>query len=349
MSAPSKSQITKNTQKHVDMNFKDFMENMFDMKRSDQLVLIKMVSEAGYNSIKKVGFQLQDTHRKTIDTYLKTGWKDGNQIYGPGLYFTIVPPWKDPVDFAKAKCWDYSNYGDYFVFAKIKPGSRGLVTDLPENHPMYNYVTSKEIYTWEQLQSLGVDELLGLKERPTFKDEEWGYKFYNKIDFWAHFHMPAAGDPSFNVVVYNPSILELVGEFECEKKKKSEFEWGPTDEVPDSVPDDKTNASQAIQSQISSNATSNDKSTGERWPKSPWRNSPQSTPIQIRNTPKSDKFNLSLDDFSDSVPDDKANASQTARPQISSKAIANDESWRKRWERGFWQTPKPNDLSLDEI
>jgi len=210
---------------------------------------MKTVNDEGSQSIKKVGFQLQDTHRSTANYYKKYGDMSTNQMYGPGLYFTVVPTGKDPAEYAKENCKLYSQWGNHIVFATIKPGSRGLVTGYPENHPMWKYIASKESKDVEyypksiyyQLEALGVNDIIGYKKNEIHTREEWGYKLHDKIDFWAHFHWSEGGVAKNNVVVYNPSILQPAGEFECEPGKKS-----PAAGSTRSVPDDKANASQAV-------------------------------------------------------------------------------------------------------
>jgi hypothetical protein len=227
------------------MNFKEWLF----IESSDQVVLMKTVNDEGSQSIKKVGFQLQDTHRSTANYYKKYGDMSTNQMYGPGLYFTVVPTGKDPAEYAKENCKLYSQWGNHIVFATIKPGSRGLVTGYPENHPMWKYIASKESKDVEyypksiyyQLEALGVNDIIGYKKNEIHTREEWGYKLHDKIDFWAHFHWSEGGVAKNNVVVYNPSILQPAGEFECEPGKKS-----PAAGSTRSVPDDKANASQAV-------------------------------------------------------------------------------------------------------
>jgi hypothetical protein len=234
-----------------------FKEWLF-MESSDQVVLMKTVNDEGSESIKKVGFQLQDTHRSTANYYKKYGDMSTNQMYGPGLYFTVVPTGKDPAEYAKENCKLYSQWGNHIVFATIKPGSRGLVTGYPENHPMWKYIASKESKDVEyypksiyyQLEALGVNDIIGYKKNEIHTKEEWGYKLHDKIDFWAHFHWSEGGVAKNNVVVYNPSVLQSAGEFECEiRKKDPEVGSSSRDRMQQSVSNDKINAPQTLKAQ----------------------------------------------------------------------------------------------------
>jgi hypothetical protein len=228
-----------------------FKEWLF-MESSDQVVLMKTVNDEGSESIKKVGFQLQDTHRSTANYYKKYGDTDTGQMYGPGLYFTIVPAGQDPTEYAKKNCKMYSQWGNHIVFATIKPGSRGLVTGFPPNHPMWKYIISKNTYVYDQLEALGLDKIVGYTKNNVHVDKEWGYKLHDKMDFWAHSHWAEGGEARLNVVVYNPSVLQPAGEFECETgKKKPEGGSSVIDGTPYSIPNDKANASQTLKARPS--------------------------------------------------------------------------------------------------
>jgi hypothetical protein len=138
-------------------------------------------------------------------------------MYGPGLYFTIVPIGQDPTEYAKKNCKMYAKeWGNNIVFATIKMGSRGLVTDFPQNHPMRKYIASDDPYVYDQLKALGVSDFLGYTKNNVHTDKEWGYKLHDKIDFWAHSHWSEGGEARLNVVVYNPSILQSLGSVECD-------------------------------------------------------------------------------------------------------------------------------------
>lgn len=184
---------------------------------SNQVVLMKAVHDDGAESIKKDGFQLQDRHRSTANYYKKYGDTDTSQMYGPGLYFTIVPAGQDPTEYAKKNCGMYAKeWGNNIVFATIRQGGRGLVTGFPPNHPMWKYIASKNTYVYDQLEALGVDKIVGYTKDNVHVDKEWGYKLHDKMDFWAHSHWAEGGEARLNVVVYNPSVLQMVGTVECE-------------------------------------------------------------------------------------------------------------------------------------
>jgi hypothetical protein len=183
---------------------------------SDQVVLMKAVHDDGAKSIKNSGFQLQDKHRSTAHYYKKYGDTDTSQMYGPGLYFTIVPIGQNPTEYAKKNCKMYAKeWGNNIVFATIKKGSRGLVTGFPENHPMRKYIVSENPYVYDQLEALGVSDFIGYTKNNVHTDKEWGYKLHDKIDFWAHSHWAEGGEARLNVVVYNPSVLQSLGFVEC--------------------------------------------------------------------------------------------------------------------------------------
>lgn len=184
---------------------------------SDQVVLMKAVHDDGAESIKNGGFQLQDKHRSTANYYKKYGDTDTGQMYGPGLYFTIVPPGQDPTEYAKKTCKMYAKeWGNNVVFATIKRGSRGLVTGFPENHPMRKYIASENPYVYDQLDALGVSHVVGYTKNNVHTDKNWGYKLHDKMDFWAHSHWAEGGEAKLNVVVYNPSVLQPMGSFRCD-------------------------------------------------------------------------------------------------------------------------------------
>ena len=187
---------------------------------SDRVVLMKTVNDEGSDSIGKVGFQLQDKHRSTAGYYKKYGDTSSDQMYGPGLYFTVVPAGQDPNEFARKNCKAYSQWGNHVVLATIKPGSRGLVTGFQPGHPMWKYVASKDAYVYDQLEALGVNDLIKYGRNDVHTENEWGYKLHDKIDFWAHSHWAEGGMAKLNVVVYNPSVLQMIGSMECEVGQK---------------------------------------------------------------------------------------------------------------------------------
>lgn len=198
------------------MNFKQWLI----IESLNQVVLMKAVHDEGSESIKKGGFQLQDRHRSTANYYKKYGDMSTEQMYGPGLYFTIVPSGQEPTEYAKKNCTMYSQWGNHILLATIKSGSRGLVTGFPPNHPMWKYISSKNTYVYDQLEALGVNNIIGYNKNNVHTDKEWGYKLHDKIDFWAHSHWAEGGEAKLNIVVYNPSILQTVGNIECETKEK---------------------------------------------------------------------------------------------------------------------------------
>jgi len=198
-------------------NCMDF-KNWLLTESSNQIVLMKAVRQEGSDSIKKVGFQLQDKHRNVANYYKKYGDTSDDQMYGPGLYFGIIPPGQDPKGFAMKSCKDYADlWGDHVVLATIKEGSRGLVTGFWPEHPIWKYCASKEHYVYNQLEALGVNNLIGYTKNDVHSSEDWGYKLHDKIDFWAHQH-----NTRQHVVVYNPSALQLIDQFECDTGKKKE-------------------------------------------------------------------------------------------------------------------------------
>lgn len=195
------------------LNFREWLIT----ESSDRVVLMKAVHDDGAESIKKGGFQLQDKHRSVANYYKKYGDMEETQMYGPGLYFTIVPVGQDHIEYAKKNCKMYAKeWGNNIVFATIKSGSRGLVTGFPEGHAMWGYSITKEPYIYNQLEALGVNDIIGYKKGEIHTREEWGYKLHDKIDFWAHSHWAEGGAHAWNVVVYNPSILQSLGTVECE-------------------------------------------------------------------------------------------------------------------------------------
>jgi hypothetical protein len=184
---------------------------------SGQVVLMKAVHDDGAESIGRGGFRLQDKHRSAAGYYRKYGDTDTGQMYGPGLYFTVVPVGQDHAEYARKNCGMYAKeWGNNIVFAAIKPGGRGLVTGFPGGHPMWGYIASKNTYVYDQLEALGVAGELGYTRNNVHTDKEWGYRLHDRIDFWAHSHWAEGGEARLNVVVYNPSVLQHIGTVECE-------------------------------------------------------------------------------------------------------------------------------------
>lgn len=196
------------------MRFKQWLIN----ESNGQLLLAKATGKEGLDSIKKDGFKLGDRHQAVIKYYDKYGDITTEQLYGPGLYFGIVPN----QEFARKNCKQYADeWGEHIVIATLKSGSKGLITNILKDNPIWNYSPaynpSAEYTptTYEQLKALGVSHLFpDYGPNNIHNDNSWGYKLYKKIDFWAHMH-------NFlnHIVVYNPSVLQFVSEFECEHKR----------------------------------------------------------------------------------------------------------------------------------
>jgi hypothetical protein len=116
-----------------------------------------------------------------------------------------------------------------------------------------------------------------------------------------------------NVVVYNPSVLQPAGEFECETgKKKPEGGSSVIDGTPYSIPNDKANASQTLKAQGGSTAPKVDpwsrfpQPEGQappgkvwnkilgRWIDAPDTQKPAPSPIQKRSWPHDLELELDL-------------------------------------------------------
>lgn len=181
-----------------------------------RLLLSKAVSGEGLKSIRSSGFSLQPRHSSSADEYSRHGDTTTEQQYGPGLYFGIVPS----EDFARKNCRDYAEtWGGHILIASLKSGARGLITTwLPEGHPIWHFASAKgnssdpRPTTYEQLVALGLSDLFpDYGPNNTHSPPEWGYRIKGSVDFWAHEHN---GRP--HMVVYNPSVLEFVSDFECQ-------------------------------------------------------------------------------------------------------------------------------------
>lgn len=194
-----------------------FKEWLFNESLGGIPVLMKAVGKEGADSISKGGFKLQPKHQSTINYYNKYGDTDESQMYGPGLYFGLIPKGVDSKEFAEKNCKDYSeSWGDHIVLATFKGTARGLITIHDPNHPIWNLCPSGEVrYKYDQLKALGVAELIGYTKNDVHDHEDWGYKLYNKIDFWAHQH-----NTRQHVVVYNPNCLQIISQFECNTGNK---------------------------------------------------------------------------------------------------------------------------------
>jgi hypothetical protein len=180
-----------------------------------RLLLSKAVDARGLESIRSSGFSLQSRHFSSAGEYYRHGDTTTEQQYGPGLYFGIVPS----EDFARKNCRDYAEtWGNHILIASLKSGARGLITTwLPEGHPIWSFSASKgnssdpRPTTHEQLVALGLSDLFpDYGPNNTHSPPEWGYRIKGRVDFWAHEHN---GRP--HMVVYNPSVLEFVSDFEC--------------------------------------------------------------------------------------------------------------------------------------
>jgi len=282
------------------------------MESSGQLLLAKAMLKQGFDSVKQDGFKLGDRHASVINTYNKHHETTTEQMYGPGLYFGIVPS----EEFAKKNCKDYAEeWGEYMIIATLKQGAKGLVTSwnakADKNNPLWAFSPAydpQDRYTpdtYHQLKALGVSDMFpDYGPNNIHNRAEWGYKLYKKIDFWAHQH-----NSNGHVVVYNPSVLQIVSEFECEHKhpvhnQPQKVANQPTiDGTPYSIPNDKANASQTLKAQGDKAAPKVDPRTrfpqpegqappGKKWNKllgrwidAPDAQKPAPSPIQRRSWP----------------------------------------------------------------
>ena len=184
-----------------------------------RLLLSKSVDARGLESIKSSGFSLQSRHSSSAGEYSRHGDTTTEQQYGPGLYFGIVPS----EDFARKNCRDYAEtWGNHILIASLKSGARGLITTwLSEGHPIWSFSASKggssdpRPTTHEQLVALGLSDLFpDYGPNNPHSPPEWGYRIHKRVDFWAHEHN---GRP--HIVVYKPSALEFVSDFECQSAR----------------------------------------------------------------------------------------------------------------------------------
>lgn len=188
-----------------------FKEFLIRENTTAQLILAKAVQEDGLKSIISHGFKLQDKHFSTLRSYEKYGDTDDDQMYGPGIYFSM--PFSQ--DQLKKDCKKYAEtWGNYMVLATLKSKSRLLVNgSIPENHPIWNYtIVDREDSMFKKLQKLGVSNLFPeYKPNDVHFKPEYGYRLAKSgVSGWIHEHnmIPHA-------VIYDPSILKYIGYFEC--------------------------------------------------------------------------------------------------------------------------------------
>ena len=190
------------------VSFKEFLlrENV-----GSDLILAKAVSEQGLKSILSGGFKLQDKHASTLRAFDKYGDTDDDQMYGPGIYFSV------PFSFNQLKkdCKKYADsWGSYIVIATLNGRGKILVNStLPENHSIWRHtIVDRNDSMFQKLQKLGVSLLFpDYKPNDIHFKPEYGYRLAKgKVDGWVHEHnmIPHA-------VIYNPSVLKYVSYFKC--------------------------------------------------------------------------------------------------------------------------------------
>lgn len=174
----------------------------------------KAVDQQGLDSISKEGFKLQSRQASVASQYAKNNLSTEEQMYGPGLYFFLVPS----ADYAKKNCKDYSGWGGFIALASLDPSARILITSwLPQNNPVWRLSPVGYAGIYDQFSALGVLDLFpDYKKGDTHVEPEWGYKLAGKIDGWIHQH-----NTRTHLVVYNPSVLNLSGHFKCEQQTSS--------------------------------------------------------------------------------------------------------------------------------
>lgn len=190
------------------ISFRDFIlkENI-----GSNLILAKAVRDDGLNSILKGGFQLQDKHASTLRAFDKYGDTDDDQMYGPGIYFSV--PYS--LEQLKNDCKKYADsWGSNILIATLMGKNKILVNNtVPANHPVWNHtIVDRNDTVFEKLQKLGVAQLFpDYKPNDIHFKPEYGYRLAKgKIDGWVHEHnmIPHA-------VIYNPAILKYVTHFKC--------------------------------------------------------------------------------------------------------------------------------------
>lgn len=177
-------------------------------EESSAPLFAKAVDKSGLESILKSGLRLGGRQSTSSAEFSRGGGATEEQMYGPGLYFYMVPS----EDYARKNCKEYSGWGGSVVLASPKSGSRFLVTSwLPESHPVWRISPAGHAGVYEQLKSLGVlDDFPEYKKGDTHVDPEWGYRLAGRIDGWVHQH-----NTRTHLVVYNPDSLGVVGHFDC--------------------------------------------------------------------------------------------------------------------------------------
>lgn len=191
-----------------------FSEWLFNEESSGPL-FAKAVDRRGLDSILKSGLRLGDRQTTSSAEFSRGGGSTEEQMYGPGLYFYMVPS----EDYAKKNCKEYSGWGGSVVLASPKASAKLLVTSwLPESHPIWRNSPAGSAGVHDQLRALGIlDHFSDYKKGDTHVDPEWGYKLAGKIDGWVHQH-----NTRTHFVCYNPDALEVVGHFGCGPQAEQE-------------------------------------------------------------------------------------------------------------------------------
>ena len=186
------------------MRFSEWLLN----EQASGLLFAKAVDASGLESILKSGFRLQGRQAHAAGEFSKGGGATEEQMYGPGLYFYMVPS----EEFAKSSCRDYAGWGGSVVLASLKPGTKMLVTSwLPESHPAWKHSAAGHAGVYEQLEALGALDLFpDYRKGDTHVDPDWGYKLAGRVPAWLHQH-----NSRTHLVVYDPSVLDVRGSFEC--------------------------------------------------------------------------------------------------------------------------------------
>lgn len=192
------------------LSFYEFY-SLLQENSSGQLILAKAVSKNGLDSISKSGFQLQSQHSSASKEFEKHSETNTNQMYGPGIYFSL--PFS--LEYLKKNCKNYADsWGNYILLATLTQKCRILVTSwgLSDNHPIWNYsVVDKKEGIYDQLQKLGISHLFpDYTPKNTHFPPEYGYKLSKSIDAWVHEHNQIP-----HVVVYNTKVLKYLNYFEC--------------------------------------------------------------------------------------------------------------------------------------
>lgn len=181
-------------------------------EESSAPLFAKAVDKQGLDSILNSGLSLGSRQATSSAEFSRGGGATEEQMYGPGLYFYMVPS----EDHARKNCKAYSGWGGSVVLASPKAGTNFLVTSwLPESHPVWRMSPAGHAGVYEQLEALGaLEQFPEYKRGDTHVDPEWGYRLAGKIDGWVHQH-----NTRTHMVAYNPSALEVVGHFDCVQDK----------------------------------------------------------------------------------------------------------------------------------